>query len=95
MVKKMNKSTLIEAVVASTSLKKKDAEAAVNAVVAAIEKALVAGDKVQVAGLGTFKVKERAAKKGKNPQTQAVITIPACKYPAFTAGKTLKDAVNK
>ena len=91
----MNKSTLIEAVVASTSLKKKDAEAAVNAAVKAIENALVAGDKGQVAGVGTFKVKVRAAKKGKNPQTQAEITIPACKYPSFTAGKTLKDAVNK
>ena len=91
----MNKSTLIEAVVASTSLKKKDAEVAVNAAVKAIETALVAGEKVQISGLGTFKVKERASKRGKNPQTQAEITIPACKYPAFTAGKTLKDAVNK
>ena len=91
----MNKSTLVEAVVASTSLKKKDAEVAVNAAVKAIETALVAGEKVQIAGLGTFKVKERAAKKGKNPQTQAVITIPACKFPAFTAGKSLKEAVNK
>ena len=91
----MNKTQLIEAVAQQADLKKKDAEAAVNAVMAAIENALVAGEKVQLVGFGTFEVKARAERTGKNPQTGAAITIPASKYPAFSAGSTLKASVNK
>ena len=88
----MNKTQLVEAIVAKTGLKKKDAEAAVAATVDAVAEALVAGDKVQISGLGSFEVKTRAARTGRNPKT---ISIPASKYPAFSASKTLKDAVNK
>lgn len=91
----MNKTQLVDAVAKSTGIKKKDAEAAVNAFVDAVAEALVAGDKVQVSGLGTFDVKTKAARTGRNPKTQAVIEIPASKRPVFTAGKTLKEAVNK
>ena len=91
----MNKTQLVEAVVAKTGLKKKDAEAVVAAVVEAVSDALVSGDKVQLSGLGSFEVKTRAARTGRNPKTQESITIPASKYPAFSASKTLKDAVNK
>ena len=90
----MNKTQLIDAVAAKTDLKKKDAEAAVNAVVAAIQDALKAGDKVQLVGFGTFEVKERGARTGRNPQTGAAIEIAASKHPAFTAGKAFKDAIN-
>ncbi len=90
----MNKTQLIEAVAASTGLKKKDAEAAVAAVFANIQDALVKGDKVQLVGFGTFAVKERGAREGRNPLTGAKISISASKHPAFAAGKSLKDAVN-
>ena len=90
----MNKTQLIEAVAAKTDLKKKDAEAAVNAVVVAIQEALKAGDKVQLVGFGTFEVKERGARTGRNPQTGEAIEIAASKHPAFTAGKAFKDAIN-
>jgi len=91
----MNKTELINAVAAEANLTKKDAEAAVKAVFAEIEKALVKGDKVQLIGFGTFETRERAARTGKNPQTGATVKIAACKAPAFKAGKALKDAVNK
>ena len=90
----MNKTQLIEAVAAKADLKKKDAEAAVNAVTAAIAEALKAGDKVQLVGFGTFEVKTREAREGRNPRTGEKITIAASKHPAFTAGKALKDSVN-
>ena len=90
----MNKTQLIEAVAAKANLKKKDAEAAVNAVTAAIADALKAGEKVQLVGFGTFEVKERAAREGRNPKTGEKITIAASKHPAFAAGKALKDSVN-
>ena len=90
----MNKTQLIEAVASKANLKKKDAEAAVNAVTAAIAEALKAGDKVQLVGFGNFEVKERAAREGRNPKTGEKITIAASKHPAFTAGKALKDSVN-
>lgn len=90
----MTKTTLIEAVVAKADLKKADAEKAVNAVIAAITDALVAGDKVQITGFGTFEVKANAERQGVNPQTGAKITIKASKAAKFSAGKTLKDAVN-
>ena len=90
----MNKTQLIDAVAASANLKKKEAEAAVNATFDAIVAALKAGDKVQLVGFGTFEVKERGERTGRNPKTGETITIAATKHPAFTAGKALKDSVN-
>ena len=90
----MNKTQLIEAVAAKTDLTKKGAEAAVAAVLESIEDALAAGEKVQLIGFGTFEVKERAERLGRNPATGAEIKIEACKYPAFSAGAKLKDKVN-
>ena len=91
----MNKSTLVEFVASNANLKKKDAEAAVNAMFKAIETELATGGKVQIAGFGSFKVKERAERVGRNPATRETITIPASKHPAFTAGKALKEKVNQ
>ena len=90
----MNKTQFIEAIAANADIKKKDAEAAVNAMTAVIAEALKAGDKVQIVGFGTFEVKERAAREGRNPRTGETIKIAASKTPAFSAGKGLKDAVN-
>lgn len=90
----MNKNELIESVVNSTNLKKKDAEAAVNAVLETITDTLAEGDKVTLIGFGTFEVRERKARKGRNPATGEEIDIPASKSPAFKAGKALKDRVN-
>ena len=89
----MNKAELIEAIVAKTSLSKKDAEAALNATVDAVKDALKAGDKVQLVGFGTFAVKARAARTGLNPRTKEKIQIAATKVPTFTAGKALEDSV--
>ena len=91
----MNKTDLTAVVMKETDLKKKDAEAAINAVFAAIEEALVSGEKVQLVGFGTFDVKEKPAREGRNPATGETIQIEASKQVRFTAGKTLKDAVNK
>ena len=90
----MNKTQLIEAVAAKADIKKKDAEAAVNAFAAVIADALKAGEKVQLVGFGTFEVSERAARTGRNPQTGETIEIKASKAPKFKAGKALKDTVN-
>ena len=90
----MNKTELIEIVAKEANLKKKDADAAVSAVFCAIEKALIDGDKVQLIGFGTFEVKDRAAKTGRNPSTGEAIEIAASKQVKFSAGKTLKDKVN-
>ena len=90
----MNKTQLIDVVAVKTGLKKKEADAAVNATIEAIAEALKAGDKIQLIGFGTFEVKERAAREGRNPKTGETITIAASKHPAFTAGKALKDSVN-
>ncbi len=90
----MNKTNLIDSVAVKANLKKADAKAAVEAVFAAIEEALVAGDKIQLAGFGTFEVKTRGARMGRNPATGATMPIAASKAPAFKAGKALKDAVN-
>ncbi len=90
----MTKTTLIEAVAAKADLKKADADKAVNAVIAAITDALVAGDKVQITGFGTFEVKTNGERQGVNPQTKEKITIKASKSAKFSAGKALKDAVN-
>ena len=89
----MNKTDLINAV-AAAGFTKKDADKAVAAVFGAIEGALAKGDKVQLIGFGTFEVKERAERIGRNPATGAEIKIEACKYPAFSAGAKLKDKVN-
>ena len=91
----MTKATLVEIVAESAGIKKKEADAAVSAVFSAIENELATGGKVQIAGFGTFKVRERAERTGRNPRTNETITIEACKLPSFTAGKALKDAVNK
>ena len=91
----MNKMELVSDVAEKSGLTKKDAEKAVNAFCAAVEGALVNGDKVQLIGFGTFETKVRAARKGHNPQTGAEIDIPEATVPAFKAGKALKDAVNK
>ena len=91
---KMTKTTLIEKVADKAGIKKAEAEKAVNAVFASIQEALVAGEEVQVTGFGSFKVKDRAERPGVNPKTGEKITIKASKAPAFSAGKTLHDAVN-
>ncbi len=91
----MNKSELIEAVAKSSDLSKAAAGRAVDAAVAAITGALKKGDSVTLIDFGTFKVTKRAARTGRNPRTGAELKIAARKAPGFTAGKALKDAVNK
>ncbi|MBR5613795.1 MAG: HU family DNA-binding protein [Clostridia bacterium] len=91
----MNKQELISVMAEKANLSKKDAEAALNAFVCAVEGALVKGDKVQLVGFGGFEVRERAARTGRNPQTGAEMKIAAAKVPAFKAGKALKDLINK
>ena len=92
----MNKAELVAAVAEKTGFTKKDAEVAINAMVASIEDALVNGDKVQLIGFGTFETRERKARQGRNPRKPGeVIKIDASKAPVFKAGKALKDAVNK
>ncbi|HEY8540337.1 MAG TPA: HU family DNA-binding protein [Steroidobacteraceae bacterium] len=90
----MNKAELIDAVSGQTGLPKAEATKAVDAVFDSITTALKAGDSVSVLGFGTFVVKQRAARSGRNPRTRETIEIPASKVPAFKAGKALKDAVN-
>ena len=89
----MNKTELIAAIAEKAEITKKDAEKALAAFVESVEDALKANDKVQLVGFGTFEVKERAERKGRNPQTKQEITIPASKAPAFKAGKAFKDAI--
>ena len=89
----MNKTELIAAVAAKTGLKKKDAEAAVAAVFSTVADELAAGNKVQVIGFGTFEVKERAARDGRNPFTNEPMKIAASKRPVFSAGAALKNQV--
>ena len=91
----MNKSELIAAMADKTGETKKNAEASLNALIDVITEALVEGDKVQLVGFGSFEVRKRAARKGRNPQTKEEIKIPASKAPVFKAGKALKDLVNK
>jgi DNA-binding protein HU-beta len=90
----MNKAELISAVAQQSGLTKKDSEAAIDALVSVIEETLAKQDKVVLVGFGTFETKNRAARKGRNPQTGKTITIPATKAPVFKAGKALKDRVN-
>ena len=91
----MNKTELIAKVAEETKVSKKETAAVIDAALAAIEGAMVAGDKVQLIGFGTFEVRERGERTGKNPRTLETVQIAACKSPAFKAGKALKDAVNK
>ena len=91
----MNKSDLIAAIAAKTGETKKAAEETVNAFVSVVTGALKKGEKVQLVGFGSFEVRKRAARKGRNPQTKEEIVIPASKAPVFKAGKALKDVVNK
>ena len=88
-----NKAELVSEVAAKTKLTKKDVSEAVDAIFESIQEDLAKGEKVQLIGFGTFEVRERAARKGLNPQTGAEIEIPASKVPAFKPGKALKDAV--
>lgn len=91
----MNKTELIAAVAEKADLSKKDAEAAITAAVEAITGALIEGEKVQLVGFGSFKVKTRAARVGRNPKTGEEIPISEARLPVFKAGKALKDAVAK
>ena len=91
----MNKTELIAAVAEKANLSKKDAEAAVSAVLDAVTDELVKGGKVQLIGFGSFEVRERAAKQGRNPKTGEAMQIPATKVPAFKAGNAPKNAVAK
>jgi len=91
----MTKTELISTVAEKTDFTKKNAESAVNAVIAAITDSLSKGEKVSIVGFGTFEVRDRKEKKVKNPQTGKMMTAPASKAPAFKAGQALKNAVNK
>ena len=90
----MNKSDLVAAMAAKTGDTKKSAEETLNAFVDVVTEALVKGEKVQLVGFGSFEVRKRAARKGRNPQTKEEIKIPASKAPVFKAGKQLKELVN-
>ena len=89
----MNKAELINSVAATAEVSKKEAEAVITATLDAITAALKEGDKVQLVGFGSFEVKVRAERLGRNPKTKEEIHIPASKTPVFKAGKALKDAV--
>jgi len=90
----LNKTELVNGVAGTAGITKKDAEKVINAFFTAVEGALKAGDKVQLIGFGTFEVRDRQARKGRNPQTGAEIDIPAARVPAFKPGKALKDALD-
>lgn len=91
----MNKTELVNAVAEKADFSKKDAEKAVAAVLDSITDALAQGDKVQIVGFGTFEVRARAEKQGRNPKTGEAMVVPASNLPAFKAGKALKEAVAK
>ena len=90
----MNLTSLIDAVAQDTNLSKKDSEAAIKSVFDNISKTLAAGERFSLLGFGSFEVKHRAAREGRNPSTGDVIQIAACNAPTFKAGKQLKEAVN-
>lgn len=90
-----NKADLIDGVVSKTGLDKKDAASAVDSLFEVVTETLAEGERVQVIGFGSFEVRDRAARKGRNPQTGEEIQIPATRVPAFKAGKGLKDAVKE
>ena len=89
----MNKADLVSKVSETTELSKKDATKVVDAVFDAIAEALQSGDKVQLVGFGNFEIRERSARKGRNPQTGEEIDIPASKVPSFKPGKALKEGI--
>ena len=89
----MTKTDLISVVVEKSGLTKKDAEKAVAAVIDSITETLANGEKVQLVGFGTFEIRERAERTGRNPRTKEAMTIPASKAPVFKAGKAFKDAI--
>ena len=91
----MNKTELVAVVAENAGLTKKDAERVINASIDAITAALVRGEKVQLSGFGTFEIKEREARVGRNPHTKEAIDIPATRVPGFKASKALKDIVAK
>ena len=91
----MNKNELVKGIAEETAMSQKDAKSALEATLEIIKNHLANGDKVQLIGFGTFEVRDRAARKGRNPQTGAEITIPASKSPSFKPGKNFKEAVNK
>ena len=91
----MNKSDLIAAMAAKTGETKKSAEASLDAFISTVTESLKKGEKVQLVGFGSFEVRKRAARKGRNPQTKEEIKIPASKAPVFKAGKAVKDLGNK
>ena len=91
----MNKAELVAAMAAKTGDTKKAAEASLEAFIAAVKETLKKGEKVQLVGFGSFEVRKRAARKGRNPQTKEEIKIPASKALVFKAGKQLKELVNK
>lgn len=91
----MNKTELVDSIAEKSGLSKKDSEKALSALIDSVEEALVSNDKVQLVGFGSFEVKQRAARKGRNPQTMEEIDIPESKVPAFKAGKDLKDMLNR
>ena len=91
----MNKSELVAAIAEKSAMSKKDADKALAAVIETVTEALANGDKIQLVGFGTFEVRERGERKGRNPKTKEEITIPASKLPVFKAGRGLKDAVSK
>ncbi|NLS45602.1 MAG: HU family DNA-binding protein [Firmicutes bacterium] len=90
----MNKTDLVNKVAQRTGAKKKDVDMIISTMLESIGDALVSGDKVQLVGFGSFEVRNRAERIGRNPRTKEEILIPACKVPAFRAGKTLKDKVS-
>jgi DNA-binding protein HU-beta len=91
----VNKAELITSMAEKSKLTKKDAELALKALIESVEETLEKGEKVQLVGFGTFEVRERAAREGRNPRTKEVIKIPATTVPVFKAGKEFKDKVNK
>ena len=91
----MNKADLVDAIAEKSGLSKKDSEKALNSFIEVVSEELENNEKIQLVGFGTFEVRERAARTGRNPQTKEEIQIPASKAPAFKAGKALKDRVNK
>ena len=90
----MNKTELVAAVAEQADISKKDAEKVLKAFVDVVTEEMKKGEKVQLVGFGTFEVRERAAREGRNPQTGKTMKIEACKAPKFKAGKALKDSVN-
>lgn len=89
----MTKAELLGVMAENSGLSKKDCEAALNAFTTAVENALKDGDKIQLTGFGSFEVKTRSERTGRNPKTKEVITIPASKVPVFKTGKSLKEAI--